>query len=203
MPETRILLLRHAETAAPGHFHGAESDIGLGTRGIEQANAATPAIALMGPAAVYCSAMLRARQTAEPIGLACGLTPIVVPDLHERRMGPMSGMPLADGWDAYTQAMDRWKLADLEATHEGGESFAQIRDRVIPAFHRIAEGHPGETAAVVAHGIVIRVLLCSVLDGYGTGDFEGFGIDFVAVNDLRFDGRTWRATMLNGLPAIP
>ena len=29
-PPTRILLLRHAEIAAPDLFHGAESDIGLG-----------------------------------------------------------------------------------------------------------------------------------------------------------------------------
>ncbi len=36
---TRVLLLRHAETAAPDRFHGAESDIGLGARGFLQAEA--------------------------------------------------------------------------------------------------------------------------------------------------------------------
>ena len=36
----RVFLMRHAETSVPGVFHGAESDIGLSDRGIEQAKAA-------------------------------------------------------------------------------------------------------------------------------------------------------------------
>jgi 2,3-bisphosphoglycerate-dependent phosphoglycerate mutase len=110
----------------------------------------------------------------------------------------LSGMTLAQGWDAYTGAMDRWKAGDLEAAHEGGESYAQMRDRVVPAFMGLAEGHVDETIVVVAHGVVIRVLLSSLLEGRGPADFEGFGIDFVAINDLRFDGVNWRAEALNG-----
>ena len=36
---TRVLLLRHAETATPHLFHGAESDVGLSERGRRQADA--------------------------------------------------------------------------------------------------------------------------------------------------------------------
>jgi 2,3-bisphosphoglycerate-dependent phosphoglycerate mutase len=196
---TRVLLLRHAETAAPDRFHGAESDVALGERGREQAEAAAPRLARLKPAALYSSPMLRARQTAGPIGIASGLTPIIVPELHERKMGPLSGMGLKEGWDAYIGSMERWKAGDLHASHEGGESFAQMRDRVAPAFERLARKHPGETIIVVAHGVVIRVLLSSLLEGRGPEDFDGFGIDFVAVNDLRFDGQAWRAVMLNGI----
>jgi 2,3-bisphosphoglycerate-dependent phosphoglycerate mutase len=199
---TRVLLLRHAETAAPDRFHGAESDIGLGERGRQQAEAVAPRLAALNPDAVYCSPMLRARQTAEPIARACGLKPVVVPQLHERRMGPLSGMRLEEGWHAYVGAMDRWKLGNLEAAHEGGESYAQMRERVVPAFVGLAEGHVGGTIIVVAHGVVIRVLLSSLLEGKSPADFEGFGIDFVAVNDLRFDGVNWRAEALNGSPVV-
>lgn len=198
--ETRVLLLRHAETAAPDRFHGAESDVPLGERGWEQAAAVAPRLAALGPAALYCSGMLRARQTAEPIGVACGLRAVVVPNLHERRMGPLSGVRLTEGWEAYTRAMDLWKRGDLDATHEGGESFAAIRDRVVPAFLGLASNHPGVTIVVVAHGIVIRVLLSCLLEGQGPADFDGFGIDFVAPNDLRFNGQAWRAEALNGKP---
>jgi 2,3-bisphosphoglycerate-dependent phosphoglycerate mutase len=197
---TRVLLLRHAETSAPDRFHGAESDIELGVRGHEQAAAVALSLANLHPDAVYCSPMLRARQTAEPIARECGLEAVVVPDLHERRMGPLSGMTLAEGWDDYINAMDRWKSGDLEGAHEGGESYAQIRDRVVPVFVGLAERHAGEAIIVVAHGVVIRVLLSLLLEGRGPADFEGFGIDFVAVNDLRFDGEVWRATALNGQP---
>ena len=108
MTTTRVLLLRHAETAAPDRFHGAESDIGLGERGLLQAREAAGRIApLTAPVAVYSSAMLRARQTAAPIAEARGLEPAIVPDLHERRMGPLSGMTLEEGWPDYIAAMDR------------------------------------------------------------------------------------------------
>src|SRR5215218_2798151 len=76
--ETRVLLLRHAETSAPDRFHGAESDIGLGPTGQLQAEAAAQALRALRPDALYCSAMRRARETAEPIARACGLVPQVV-----------------------------------------------------------------------------------------------------------------------------
>ena len=198
---TRVLLLRHVETAAPDRFHGAESDVGLGERGLLQAREAAARIAPLAPAALYCSAMLRARQTAGPIAAACGLEPVIVPDLHERRMGPLSGMTLTEGWPDYIAAMERWKAGDLDAAHAGGESYAQIRDRAVPALAAIARAHPGRAVAVVAHGVVIRVLLSSLLGGRGPADFDRFGIDFVAVNDLTFDGRGWSAAALNGRPA--
>ena len=70
---TRVLLLRHAETAAPDRFHGAESDIGLGERGRGQAEAGgARRWRNVTPTALYSSPMLRARQTAEPIGMECG-----------------------------------------------------------------------------------------------------------------------------------
>ena len=195
----RVLLLRHAETAAPGQFHGAESDVGLGPRGFEQAEAAAPAVARYRPAAVYSSAMLRARQTAAPIARACGLEAVPVAALHERRMGALSGVPMAEGWAAYTAAMAAWQAGDLDAAHEGGESFAAIRDRVLPALEEMARRHPGATIAVVAHGVVIRVVLSCWLDG-SPARFDRFGIDFVAVNDLHHTAEGWQARMLNGVP---
>src|SRR5947209_20420375 len=122
-PITRVLLLRHAETAAPDRFHGAESDVELGDRGRRQAEAVAPVLAAMSPSALYCSSMARARQTAGPIGIACGLEPVIVPELHERRMGPLSGRLMDEVREHYHQSRDRWKLGDLEATHQGGESY--------------------------------------------------------------------------------
>ena len=196
---TRLLLLRHAETAAPDQFHGAESDVGLGPRGFEQAEAAAPGIAASRPAAIYSSGMLRARQTAATLAAACGLEAVPVPSLHERRMGSLSGRPMADGWAAYAAAMAAWKAGDLDAAHAGGESFAEIRDRVLPALEGLVDRHPGETIVVVAHGVVIRVALACWLDG-GPARFDEYGIGFVAINALRRDGRTWHAERLNGQP---
>src|SRR4051812_252326 len=146
--ETRVLLLRHAETSAPDRFHGAESDVGLGPAGLLQAEAAARSLRPLRPAVLYCSAMRRAIETAEPIERACGLVSRVVEALHERRMGPLSGLPRDEGWDAYVEARTRWMAGDLEYTHEGGESYADIRRRAVPALLAIAERHRGETVVV-------------------------------------------------------
>ncbi|WP_406696776.1 histidine phosphatase family protein [Singulisphaera sp. Ch08] len=193
MPETRVLLLRHAETSSPDCFHGAESDVNLGDRGRSQAATAATHLATLQPDAIYSSGMVRARETAEPIARACQLEPQVVETLHERRMGPLSGQPKAEGWSTYQQAMTRWMAGDLDFTHEGGESFAAIAARTVPPFQALADRHRGQTIVVVAHGVVIRVLLCSLVDELQLADFADVPIEFVAVNDLRWDGSRWSA----------
>lgn len=188
----RLLLLRHAETAAPDRFHGAESDIGLGERGRAQAEAAGVTVEAMQPVAVYCSAMRRARETAEAIGRSCGLEPRIVPELHERVMGSLSGALRVEAHSIYDETRLRWEAGDLDATHPGAESFAQVRDRVVPALTAIAERHRGETVVVVAHGVVIRVLLTSLAEGRSPADFEDIPIHFVGIHTLHYDGRAWR-----------
>jgi probable phosphoglycerate mutase len=194
--ETRVLLLRHAETASPDRFHGAESDVGLGDTGRIQAATVAQRLAALHPDAIYCSGMIRARETAEPIGRACGLVPQVIEALHERRMGPLSGQPRDEGWSTYQEAMTRWMAGHLNYSHEGGESFAAMASRTVPAFQAVADRHRGQTIVVVAHGVVIRVLLCTLGEGRGPADFANIPIEFVAVNDLRWDGIRCRAEAL-------
>jgi broad specificity phosphatase PhoE len=194
---TRILLARHAETAAPDRFHGAESDIGLSAQGFEQAEQLGRWLAGEGAAALYCSGLRRAVDTAAPIGRACALEPIVIPALHERRIGPLSGLSREEGWATYADSKARWIAGDLDASHPGGESYADIRRRVCPILERLAAQHRGETIMVVAHGVVIRVALTSLVTGFAPADFDRIAIDFASVNDLWFDGRTWTARALN------
>ncbi len=195
---TRILLLRHAETAEPDRFHGAESDIGLGERGREQAEALAHSLAALAPEAIYTSAMRRALETAGPVARVCGLEPRIIPTLHERRMGPISGRLKAEEMDTYNHAKKRWMAGDLDHTHPGGESYADIRRRAVPALTTIAAGHPGDTIVVVVHGVLIRVVLTSLLEGYGPEQFDRIAIPNAGVNDLRIDGGRWRAVRLAG-----
>jgi broad specificity phosphatase PhoE len=193
---TRVLLLRHAETAAPDRFHGAESDIGLGQRGLRQAEAVARTLSALGPDAVYCSTMRRAVETAAPIARACRVKPQLVESLHERRMGPLSGQPREVGLTAYEEAKRRWMAGELDYTHAGGESYADIRRRTVPAFEALAARHPGGTIVVVAHGVVIRVLLTTLLEGYGPEHFAAIAIPNAGVNDVWHDGLRWRAERL-------
>jgi broad specificity phosphatase PhoE len=189
--ETRVLLLRHAETSEPDRFHGAESDVGLGERGFEQAETVAQTLAALAPQALYSSGMRRSLETAGVIARVCDIPVQVVGSLHERRMGPLSGVARELGSMTYQETKARWMAGDLEATHEGGESFRQIRDRVLPEFLKIAAASRGTTVIIVAHGVVIRVLLATLVEGYRPADFDRISIDFVAINVLRWDGARW------------
>jgi broad specificity phosphatase PhoE len=155
----------------------------------------------MGPSALYCSAMRRAVDTAKPIGRACGLDPVVIASLHERRIGPLSGVSREQGWATYAETKERWIARELEAAHPGGESYADIRRRVGPILEDLAARHRGETVVVVAHGVVIRVALTSLVSGFSPADFDRIAIDFASVNDLWCDGRSWIARALNQVVA--
>jgi len=197
LPETRVLLIRHAETSAPDRFHGAESDVGLGERGRVQAEQLAAQLRAIRPTQLYTSGMRRAIETAEPIARACQLTPFVLDSLHERRMGPLSGQLRESALTHYEDAKRSWESGALDATHEGGESYADIRRRVLPVWNDLVERSLGQTIVVVVHGVVIRVILTSILTDFGPQDFSRIGIDHVAVNDLRWDGARWSASALN------
>jgi probable phosphoglycerate mutase len=193
----RLLLARHAETSAPDRFHGAESDIGLSEWGSRQAELLGESLKHARATALYSSAMCRAVDTAAPIGRACALEPVAIAGLHERKIGELSGLSREQGWATYAASKERWIAGDLEYTHPGGESFAEIQRRVIPICDELAARHRGEAIIVVAHGVVIRVFLTSLVSGFQPADFDRIAIDFASVNDLLFDGSTWTAGQLN------
>jgi probable phosphoglycerate mutase len=136
--------------------------------------------------------MRRSVETAQIIAEACGLPLQECPALHERRMGSMSGMGRAEGWPIYEETKELWKQGRLDFTHEGGESFLDMQERAIPAFRSLIDHAAGTSIVVVAHGVINRVLVSSMVEGFTPADFDRIGIDFVGVHDLRWDGTTLR-----------
>jgi probable phosphoglycerate mutase len=134
--------LRHGETETNrlGLITGA-TDIELNARGREQALAAAPLVTVLRVDAVYSSPLRRARETAEYVARALGLTVEIVPGIAERNFGELEGQPRM--------------LLRREVTPVGGESLADFTTRVLAGFASI----PGsERPLVVAHSGVFRVL---------------------------------------------
>src|SRR5689334_21358821 len=133
----RVYLTRHAETAAPAVFHGAESDIGLSELGRQQADAAAGWFAAHGLTVVVSSAMTRARDTAAPIAAACGVPHVVVSELHERRVGPLGGTAFDHLTGPWADTIARWAAGDVGYTTSGAESFADLQARLLPAWRAV------------------------------------------------------------------
>jgi broad specificity phosphatase PhoE len=198
---TRVLLLRHAETSDPSVFHGAESDVGLSERGRLQAELLAPMMAAIRPAAVISSAMRRAVATATPIAAACGLALQIEPQLHERRVGPLSGMPTSGPDGVWPETLRRWVAGETEYAPAGAESFDAIRERVLPVWQRLTRAYQDQTLIIVAHGIVCRVLLLTELPGLEPADWHKLGpIRNLAVNELLREEGGWKAVRLNEIP---
>src|SRR5687767_14217573 len=131
---TRVWLMRHAETARPDVFHGAESDVDLSELGYRQAEAIAPVVAAFKPHAVVSSGMLRARMTAQPIATTCGLSLQVEPDLHERRVGDLVGAAVNPELGIWPDTLRRWIDGDTSYSPPGAESFDDMRERVLPVW---------------------------------------------------------------------
>ena len=196
---TRVLLLRHAESADPTVFHGAESDVGLSPLGRRQAEAVAAALKSFAPAVVVSSAMRRALDTAGPIAASCGVAIEIEPLLHERRVGLLSGTPTNDGNGVWPATLKRWLAGETSYAPEGAESFDAMRGRVVPVWAEVAKRHQGRTVVMVAHGLVCKVLLASVAEGYSLADWPRLGpISNVAVSELVREGDgPWRAVRVN------
>jgi probable phosphoglycerate mutase len=197
MMPTRVFLLRHAETANPYVFHGAESDVGLSDKGRRQAEAIAPYLAAKLPDVLVSSNMRRARETGEPIARVCGLPLLIEPELHERRVGRLSGTPNTDPEGVWPQTSRHWAAGETSYATEGAESFDDIRDRVLPVWVRLTHQHAGKTLVIVAHGIVCKVLLLSLLPGFGAKDWPRLSpIRNVAVSELHETDGIWQAATL-------
>lgn len=98
---------------------------------------------------------------------------------------------------AWFNATDRrWKT-------EGGESFAQVRERVSNALRQIARNHPGQTVAVVCHGTAIRNVL-AVFQGLSIEESASLPhSDNTAVSLLEFRGEEVRVVFHDDASHLP
>ena len=198
---TTIWLARHAETATPHLIHGAESDIGLGEHGRRQAAAAAPWFRELDPDVVVSSGMIRAMETAAPIVALCEVPHEIEPNLHERKVGRFSQRSGAEVDEVWSETVRRWELGEITYGYPGMESFSQIAARVVEAFHAVAARHAGKRVAMIAHGVVCKVLLLSLLKEYGPGDWTRLGRAInLSLSELVKDGETWSARRLLFVP---
>ncbi len=200
LPEV-VWIVRHAETAIPTLFHGAESDVELGEHGHRQSAAAADWFAERQPTVVVSSAMKRAIQTAAPIAARCGVPHEIESRLHERKVGTLSGRPREEGDAIWDETLAKWMAGESGFTQRGMESFDAIRNRVVPAFRHVVEAHPGGRVLIICHGVVSKVLLLSLLPGRTPADWMAIGRGKnLSTSELVPNAGTWEARELLVVP---
>jgi len=153
-----VYLARHGQTAynAEGRFQGQQA-IPLDEVGRAQAVELAARAAGYGFAALWCSPLLRARETADVVAARIGLAPVEDARLMETDAGDWTNLSFAEVRAMAPERFDAFAAADADFAFPGGESFAQQEVRVAAALDDIEAGEL--PALVVCHGMVIRAAL--------------------------------------------
>jgi len=162
--KTRVYLIRHGEVEGAGipRYNG-HADVPLSERGIAQYHMMKERLAEMRISACYTSDLSRCAIGAEIIGSRLGLTPVRERDLRELDIGIWEGKSWAELMEEYPQ---EWRAGLADITNyraPGGESLADLSNRVMPVVTEIANRHRGEEVLVVAHGGTNRVILLNAI----------------------------------------
>jgi broad specificity phosphatase PhoE len=161
MRAARLWLIRHGQTAwnLEGRYQG-QADAPLNATGWEQARAVAARLAGKRYDAIYSSDLQRALTTAEVIGEAVGLRVRRHPGLREVRLGRWEGMLAVDIQRDYAEAWLARQRDPANARPPGGESAAEVAQRVWAAVDEIVTAHPGGAIIVVSHGLAVATVLC-------------------------------------------
>ncbi len=124
---SQLVFVRHGQTDANrnGVLLG-RLDPPLNDAGREQAAVVAARVALLAPARIVASPLVRAMETAEIVGVACGLSVDVDARLIEVDYGEYDGLPLAG---LPSDLVWKWRH-DAEFAPPGGESLASVGKRM-------------------------------------------------------------------------
>ena len=189
----RICLIRHGETAwnAERRLQG-HLDVALNETGFAQAAAAAQHLAGERFAGLYCSDLLRTRQTAAPLVRVLGRPAVDEPRLRERHYGSFQGLTYAEAALRYPQAYALHKARHPEfALPAGGESLNDFRVRIVAALADIAARHRGRQVAVVTHGGVLDIVH-RLTSGQPLEAPREFGIPNAGLNWVEGEDGNWR-----------
>lgn len=158
---TTILIIRHGQSISnlKGIFTG-HLNLELTEQGLTQAKTTAQYIAdNFHVDKVYASDLYRAYDTGAAVANIFGLSVETDKRLREIFAGDWEGRT----FDELTEKYPSYKVfrGDIgNCVTDGGESVAQLSQRVLEAFYDIARNNDGKTIVVATHATPIRALQC-------------------------------------------
>ena len=160
----KLYLIRHGETDYNNslRFQG-QTDIPLNQKGIEQAEKAADFFKDIPLQAIYTSTLIRAKTTAEIIARAKGMELQETDTLREMSFGIWENMNTKDIQKKYAKEWKDFFASPANMKIPQGESMSDVQKRVYPVVQEILDRYQEGDVAFVAHGGIIRVLICTML----------------------------------------
>ena len=170
-----LFLVRHAD-AIPEEDeiipNGMYDDLPLSRTGRKQSQVLAERLSDLSFDVIYSSPLRRCLETAAPLAERLGMTPIIVEDLKEIKLGNIRPLP-HDSRDpaALTKALQERQLDIVRIAGETGnwdgipdsEQSMTFRRRVVQTLDEIVSKHIGQRILAFAHGGVINAYIAEVL----------------------------------------
>ncbi|HYL43393.1 MAG TPA: histidine phosphatase family protein [Ktedonobacteraceae bacterium] len=190
----RLILVRHGETLynAQKRFTG-QSDVLLSPLGRRQIAVLGKYLAAERLDAIGASDLVRTRVTAEAIARYHTLPVRADPNLRELSLGEWEGHTYADVLGRDTELVAQWQANPTSCAPPGGETVAQLRDRIARAIRSWQSHYPEASILWVTHGGLIGVLLCHIL-GIELNRRWQFRHDNASISEIQLNGE--RATIV-------
>lgn len=164
--KTRFIMIRHGFSEANReHRFAGHSDFPLTDLGKIQAEKCSEALRDEKIDAIYASDLSRAFETAVPVAKAHNLPVIPHEGLREIFAGEWEGKTFEELDRCYPESFGVWKT-DLGHAHpDGGESVAEIFERIITTLGEIAKENEGKTICIATHATPIRAVCTAAIGG--------------------------------------
>ena len=157
-------MARHGETDwnRLGRWHG-QQDPPLNGAGKEQARALAAQLQHEELSAIYCSVLRRSIETAQEVAARHRMNVCRDARLNELRLGAWEGLTRKDIAARYPDLLQAWDSDPLSVRPPGGESIAELQERVLAVLSEIALAYPGETVCMIGHNVGNRIVHCRYL----------------------------------------
>ena len=196
---TTLYLLRHGaiEGNSEKRFVG-QFDLPLSEKGRQQAKTWHQQLKDDEFSMIWCSNLLRTRETAALVCPGMRHNVRLSADLREISLGSWDGVAMTQ---IRKQFPELWQARGEDFSGfrpPGGESFADLKKRVVPVVENILNQTEGKVL-LITHAGVIRVLLCHVLQIPLSNLFR-VHLDYGALTIIEYKNYTPRVKTVNISP---
>jgi broad specificity phosphatase PhoE len=196
----KVYLIRHGESMgnAIGIHQGQKNDFPLSERGKKQSDFLGKRFRDVEISAVYSSDLARAKETADFISNAKGLTTITDARLRERDFGIIGEEnDIMRAWKNFLSQAAKNGADPWGVSPPNGESDKDHFDRVKSFFEDLRKRHgEDDSAVVVAHGGTNKVAL-GVIGHFSLAEMHKAAQGNTCVNELEFGNDGWNLNLLN------
>ena len=169
-------------------------DVPLDDAGVRQAKLVAKRMRTYDIDKLYCSHLIRAKQTAEYIGEELGLESNIEEDLREISFGDMEGLDDVQLKEKFADFLIERKKAKEDIPNPGGESGQDVFNRAMPVVRKIideAKTDDYKSIAIVSHGGLIRSFVAGVLEApFAKKLCIGKDLENCSITEINYDDET-------------